>query len=149
MLPEVLPGLRKYLLEYPRADLAGADSFFYWEKVDFGLKPTIRVNHGVVYHTGDPSTGVSVVAIKQLYASHYFHTALDVSVCVGDSTRPERHGFYLLTLKSSEQDGLTGLKGSMLRKIVVDRTRSSLEKALAGVKNTLEHRAASPGSARP
>ena len=48
-LPDVLPELRRYLLEYPKADLAGADSFFYWEKVSFGLKPTIRVNHAVIY----------------------------------------------------------------------------------------------------
>lgn len=134
-LPNVLPELRRYLLQYPDADLAGADSFFYWEKVDFGLKPTIRVNHGVIYH---PSGDVSVVAVKQLYASHYFHTALDVSVCVSDTPRPGRDGFYLLTLKSSEQDGLTGVKGSLLRKVAVDKTRSSLEKGLAAIKTTVE-----------
>jgi hypothetical protein len=33
----------------PTADLPGADSFYYWEKVTFGLKPTIRVNHAVIY----------------------------------------------------------------------------------------------------
>ena len=32
--------------------------------------------------------------------------------------------FYLITLKSSEQDGLTGMKGSMLRRVAVDKTRS-------------------------
>jgi hypothetical protein len=133
-VPDVIPQLRQYLLQYPHAELPGADSFFYWEKVDFGMKPTIRVNHGVVYH---PSDGVSVVAIKQLYASHYFHTALDVSACVQDS-KTESRGFYLLTLKGSEQDGLTGLKGSMVRRVVVDKTRSSLEKALAAIKGTIE-----------
>jgi hypothetical protein len=143
-LPDVLPELRKYLLDYPDADLPGADSFFYWEKVDFGLKPTIRVNHGVIYHAGDPDRGISAVAIKQLYASHYFHTAIDVSVCTGDAAKPDRRGFYLLTLKSSEQDGLTGAKGSILRKIVVDKTRSSLESALSGIKDIVEHASASP-----
>jgi hypothetical protein len=143
-LPEVLPELRTYLLKYPEAQLPGADSFFYWEKVDFGLKPTVRVNHAVVYHTGD----IAAVAIKQLYASHYFHTALDLSVCLKDSARPERTGFYLLTLKSSEQDGLTGLKGSILRKIVVDKTKTSLEKALAGIKDTVEHSTPAHQSAR-
>jgi hypothetical protein len=133
-VPDVIPQLRQYLLQYPHAELPGADSFFYWEKVDFGMKPTIRVNHGVVYH---PSDGVSVVAIKQLYASHYFHTALDVSACVQDS-KTESRGFYLLTLKGSEQDGLTGLKGSMVRRVVVDKTRSSLEKALGAIKATIE-----------
>jgi hypothetical protein len=142
-LPDVLPELRKFLLQYPDADLPGADSFFYWEKVNFGLKPTIRVNHGVIYRAGTRSADVSVVAIKQLYASHYFHTALDVSVCVSDALRPERRGFYLITLKSSEQDGLTGMKGSMLRKIAVDKTRSSLESALASVKTAVEHAAPS------
>src|SRR5258708_7061663 len=47
-VPDVLPELRRYLLQYPDADLQGADSYFYWEKVAFGLKPTIRVNHAVV-----------------------------------------------------------------------------------------------------
>ena len=48
VLPDVIPELRRYLLEYPNAPLPNADSFFFWEKVDFGLKPTIRVNHAVI-----------------------------------------------------------------------------------------------------
>jgi len=144
-LPDVMPELRQYLLNYPDVDLAGADNFFYWEKVNFGMKPTIRVNHGVIYRAGDPAGSISAVAIKQLYASHYFHTALDVSVCVADPPGPGR-GFYLLTLKSSEQDGLTGPKGSILRKVVVDKTKSSMEKALAAIKDTVEH---APNATQP
>jgi hypothetical protein len=143
-LPDVAPELRRYLLDYPNADLSGADNFFYWEKVNFGLKPTIRVNHGVVYRAPSRSGDVSVIAIKQLYASHYFHTALDVSVCLPDASTPLRHGFYLVTLKSSEQDGLTGMKGSVLRKVVVDKTRSSLEGALASIKQNVEKASATP-----
>jgi hypothetical protein len=137
-LPDAVPGLREYLLKYPDAELPDSDSFFYWEKVDFGMKPTIRVNHGVIYHTGDRESGISAVAIKQLYATHYFHTALDFSVCVADAAGG-RGGFYLITLKGSEQEGLTGAKGSMLRKVVVDKTRSSLEKGLAAIKTAVEH----------
>jgi hypothetical protein len=140
-LPDVLPELRRYLLEYPNAGLAGADSFFYWEKVAFGLKPTIRVNHGVIYRGRAQGRDFGVVAIKQLYATHYFHTALDTSVCVDDGATVAPHGFYLLTLKGSEQEGLTGVKGSMLRKIVVDKTRSSLESALASIKRSIEQSA--------
>ena len=61
-----------------------------------------------------------MVAIKQLYASHYFHTALDVSMCV-ESAQGDRPGFYLLTLKASEQAGLTGMKGSIVRKVAAGR----------------------------
>lgn len=132
------PELPRYLLDHPDADLPDADSFFYCEKVNFGLKPTVRVNHAVISHTTSPDAEISVAAIKQLYASHDFHTALDVSVCVSH-TRPGRTGFYLLTLKSSQQDGLTGMKGSLLRRVAVDKTLSSLERALAAIKTSVEH----------
>ena len=137
-LPDVLPELRRYLIGYPNAELAGADSFFYWEKVSFGLKPTIRVNHSVIYRGSTQGRDVGIVAIKQLYATHYFHTALDMSVCVDDGAALTPHGFYLLTLKGSEQEGLTGVKGSILRKVVVDKTRSSLESALGSIKRSVE-----------
>jgi hypothetical protein len=137
-LPDVIPELRRYLLQYPAAQLPGADSFIYWEKVNFGMKPTIRLNHGVIYSIRAQDHDISAVAIKQLYANHYFHTALDVSICVSDTAQADRRGFYLLTLKGSEQEGLTGAKGSILRKVVVDKTRSSLESALAAIKRSVE-----------
>jgi hypothetical protein len=138
VLPDLIPELRRYLLDYPNASLANAETFFYWEKVDFGLKPTIRVNHGVIYRGRTAGHDFGAVAIKQLYATHYFHTALDVSVCVTDEASGTADGFYLLTLKGSQQEGLTGVKGSMLRKVVVDKTRHSLESALASIKRTVE-----------
>ena len=111
------------------------------EFLPVGMKPTIRVNHAVIYTARPQDRDISVVAIKQLYASHYFHTALDLSVCVDDMASAGPRGFYLLTLKGSEQEGLTGVQGSMLRKIVVDKTRSSLESALADIKRTVEQAA--------
>jgi hypothetical protein len=38
----------------------------------------------------------------------------------------------------SEQAGLTGVKGSIVRKVAVGRTASSLEKSLVAIKNILE-----------
>ena len=83
---------------------------------------------------------IAVVAIKQLYASHYFHTALDISVCLNDDASRTPRGFYLVTLKGSQQAGLTGVKGSTMRHVVVDKTRSSLEAGLTSIKQTLEQR---------
>jgi hypothetical protein len=138
VLPDVLPELRRYLLEYPNAPIANAESFFYWEKVAFGLKPTVRVNHAIIYRRRTQGRDFGAVAIQQLYATHDFHTALDVSVCVDDGAAGSAPGFYLLTLKGSQQEGLTGVKGSMLRKVVVDKTRGSLERALVSIKHTVE-----------
>lgn len=133
-----LPDLEQYLIDYPRAQLPNADNLFYWEKVKFGLKPTLRMNHMVIYRGSGPSSPIDSVAIKQLYASHYFQTALDLSVCAKDSTRPDAKGFYLITVKGSRQAGLTGPKGSIVRKTAVSRTRSSLENSLTHIKTVLE-----------
>ena len=138
VLPDVIPELRRYLLEYPNASLANGESFFYWEKVAFGLRPTIRVNHAVVYRGRAEGSDFGVVAIKQLYATHYFHTALDLSVCVEDAAGRRSDGFYLLTIKGSQQEGLTGVRGSLLRKIVIEKARNSLERALGFIKRTVE-----------
>src|SRR5215470_988153 len=125
-LPVYLPELDRYLLEYPEAKSENIQSEFYWEKVNFGLKPTLRIVQAIVYR-GSRSTDPAAyaIAVKQLYASHYFETALDLTICVRDQEHPERTGFYLITLKGSQQAGLTGLKGGIVRKVAVDRTRSS------------------------
>jgi hypothetical protein len=68
--------------------------FFYWGRVKFGLKPTLRMNHMVIYRGSQASGAVDSVAIKQLYASHDFETALDLSVCGRDSSRSDEKGFY-------------------------------------------------------
>ena len=134
-LPVYLPDLNHYLLDYPKVSSEAIQSEFYWEKVNFGLKPTLRILQAIVYRGSDPTGPAYAVAVKQLYASHYFETALDLTVCVRDR---ERSGMYLITIKGSQQAGLTGLKGGIVRKVAVDKTRSSLEKALATIKTKLE-----------
>jgi len=134
VLPEELPTFYSYLLDYPNASFPGSSSVFYWEKVKFGLKPTLRMNQQIIAHAAGKHGPVDVVAIKQLYASHYFQAALDLSFCI--PAKPG--GFYLVTVKGSEQAGLTGPKGSIVRKVAVDKTRSSLEKSLDVIKGQLE-----------
>jgi HEPN domain-containing protein len=61
-----------------------------------------------------------------------------LTVCIKDSARPSERGFYLITAKASQQAGLTGLKGSIVRKVAVGKTRSSLEETLTAIKQKLE-----------
>lgn len=142
-LSRYLPDLERYLMGYPHTELANAESIFYWEKVKFGLKPTLRMNQMVIYRGSGPSGPIDSVAIKQLYASHYFQTALDLSVCAKGSSQAD---FYLITIKGSRQAGLTGPKGSIIRKTAVSRSRSSLESSLTHIKQALE---SSHGEAAP
>jgi hypothetical protein len=134
-LPVYLPELNAYLLDYPKAKSENVQAGFYWEKVNFGLKPTFRIVQKIVYRGAIGKEPAYAVAEKQIYASHYFQTALDLSVCVKDS---QRSGFYIITVKGSKQAGLTGLKGSIVRKVAVDKTRSSLERVLETIKQKLE-----------
>jgi hypothetical protein len=136
-LPANLPEFYRYLLAYPDAKPANVENTFYWSRVKFGLKSTLRVVQMLTMQ-GKPSDAVAyAIAEKQLYSSHYFETALDLSFCVraNDSAKP---GFYLIMAMGSEQAGLTGAKGSIVRKVAVGRSVSNLRDALTTVRNTLE-----------
>jgi hypothetical protein len=137
-LPENLPDFYQYLLDYPRSRPVNAEDTFYWARVKFGLKPTLRIVQMVTLR-GNPSDPVAyAIAQKQLYASHYFETALDLSFCVRRSDDSKRPGFYLIMAMGSEQAGLSGVKGSIVRKTAVGRSVSNLKNALTNIKTTLE-----------
>ena len=137
-LPERLPDFYQYLLAYPNGKPANVEDTFYWARVKFGLKPTLRVVQ-VVTMRGNPADQVAyAIAEKQLYSSHYFETALDLSFCVRESDDSKQPGFHLIMAMGSEQAGLTGLKGSIVRKAAVGRSVSNLRDALATIRNTLE-----------
>jgi hypothetical protein len=131
-LGESLPQVRRYLLEFPKASLPDSDSFLYWQEANFGLKPTLRINHFVI--TRQPSG--AIVASKMLYASHYFWTALELRALVLDPQRGA--GFWFVTESRSRSDGLSGFVGRLLR----GKVRSETEKGTAAVlqltKRTME-----------
>ena len=136
-MPELttsMPDLRKYLLEYPKADLPGSSSLLYWQETAFGLKPTIRVSHLTIRETPQET----VVASKMLYASHYFWTGLELRVLMPDESRGP--GFWFVTVNRSRADGLSGLSGSMLRGRVRSEVQGGTDKALRMTKQVLEAR---------
>ena len=139
-LPVAVPELLAYLDDYPYGHLEGVEDFFYWTVVDFGLKPTIRVNHVVIYPLGGspPPSGVRyAIAIKQLYASHYFHTTLELRFLIDDPRRAGP-GTSLISITRSRSDGMTGFKGSFLRPIVRSRSRDAVRSYLDQVKRQVE-----------
>jgi len=136
--PDVLPPLAKYLRGYPAAPRPPLTrDFFYWSLAEFGLKPVFRINHVVVYSTGRSSGPLHVVAVKQLYASHYFHTALEVRVVVSDPRRSGK-GVYLVVLNIGRSDGLTGMFGGLVKSRASSGSRDGMERALAAIKRIAE-----------
>ncbi|HET9400150.1 MAG TPA: hypothetical protein VFO34_04280 [Candidatus Acidoferrales bacterium] len=138
-LPRYLPDFYNYLLEYPKEKPANTEDSFYWAKVAFGLKPTMRLVHVVTLHGESGGSPLYAIAEKQIYSSHYFQTALDLTFCIPETNEGEAPGFYLVKVMGSEQAGLTGVKGSIVRKVAVDRSANSLQKSLAAIKDAIEH----------
>ena len=148
-LPAAVPELLRYLDDYPRRLPGGADEFFYWTVVDFGLKPTIRVNHVVIHPLAErPSTGVAyAIAIKQLYASHYFHTTLELRFLLDRIDPAGRAGSTLISVTRSRNDGMTGFRGLFLRPIIRRRSRDAVRGYLEHVRRQVERRAPAATSA--
>jgi len=133
-LTEYLPDLKNYLLNYPRATLPKSESFVYWQEANFGLKPTIRINHLTI---AQEPTHVAV-ASKMLYASHYFWTAIELRVLVPDPARGE--GFWFASVNRSRSDGLSGFVGRLIRGKVRGEAEKGMQAALSITKTMMEGR---------
>ena len=134
-MPEMtnyLPGLKDYLLGYPKVTLPDAESFLYWQNAKFGLKPTLRINHLTIANRQSHA----VVVSKMLYASHYFWTAIELRVLVADPARGE--GFWFANINRSRSDGLDGFTGSMIRGKVQGEVERGMKAALANTKKRME-----------
>ncbi len=121
-LVEYVPAFHRYVEDFPRGALAGAEDEFYWTKDKFGPKPTICVYHTTTWP--DPAeSGRAVIASKQIYASHYFQAGLDVLALL-----PAGPGsFYLMDLYRVRIDPPTG----MLSGVLLGKIRGGVEDGVA------------------
>ncbi len=122
-------GIYNHIVNYPDGKLEGAEDLFYWEKIDFGQEPTIRVNHVTIFPKGAGPVKL-VVANKQLYATRYMRVALQMFYCVPDDQNPNKPGFFLIEMNDSRLPDFGGLKLGIVRKVAtgkaVDATRDTL-----------------------
>lgn len=116
---------------YPKVKLDGGEDIFYWSKVQFGLKPTVRLNHLVLYHNQSDPEFPWVVASRQILSTHYFQAALELRIILLAPGSDGRSGFYLLTVNRSRNDGMEGALAGLLR-------RAIRGKALEGTTRFLE-----------
>ncbi len=126
------PNIRRYLTGFPNVVLPDSTSFLYWQEAQFGLKPTVRINH-VVIREGAEDT---VIASKLLYASHYFWTAIELRVLIPDPARGP--GFWLVTVGRSRSDGLSGFTGLLVRRRVQSEAVATALQTLRITKARLE-----------
>jgi hypothetical protein len=120
-LVEYVPALHRYVEEYPKASLPGAEDVFYWWKDKFAPRPTISIYHVTIWT--DPDRAVTVIASKRIYASHYFQAGLELLAVVG----APGGGFYLMDLYRARIDPPTG----MLSGVLLGKIRAGIEQGVA------------------
>jgi hypothetical protein len=130
-----LPAFDAYIRRYPAIPLGTNEDFFYWSKEAFGFKPVVSLNHVSVYR--DAATGEVMIAIRQLYASHYIDGSVAIHALIPDSG-PDGAAFYWLYLNRSRVGRLAGFLGTISRPIVQRRARAGLNKSLLQTKQRLE-----------
>ncbi len=84
---EAAKALRVHLRDYPRSAADGAEDLIIWNIRDYGYPPVTGVVHAVIY---EPPGSVPMVALKNLYSSHYFHARLQLIVLLADPDDPEQ-----------------------------------------------------------
>jgi hypothetical protein len=130
---ESQPELFKWLDEFPKAPLDGAERFLYWSREKFGLKPTISVSHSVIARRN----GAVVFGSKQVFASHYFEASLGMALFI---PVPGAQYGYVTYLNRSRVDTLRGFLAPIARLVAARRAREGLDRMLVGVKGKLEKR---------
>lgn len=103
---QTVPSLQKYFADYPRGALPpGASEIIFWsEDVLPRLRPILSVTHLLVY-TPPELPGMTLAAAKQLYANHYFETAIDLTSAVD---RGQGESIYVVVLRRYRFDNLPG-----------------------------------------
>jgi len=91
------PALMTYLKDFSRPPPKGVEDFFFWSLEDFGQRPTFTINQAAIYKKGQEGKTTHMIALKQIYASHYFQARLQ-SLDLVDAADTEVPSFYLLYL---------------------------------------------------
>jgi hypothetical protein len=137
-LQRYVPDLYAYLEKFPNRQLAQTEDVFIWLKEDFGnkkMRPILSINH-LVFYRPQGSNGNPIVALKQLYATHYFEASLGLTVLFED---PEGSGnsLYLLNVSRARLDILREIPGFFAGKLYKG-ARNLLHKRISAVKSNME-----------
>jgi hypothetical protein len=135
-----LPDLTRYVKQYPNDRPPETEDFFYWQEADFGLKPVVRTSHVILQKLPRPGSAYPhyAIAAKMLFATHYFRAAVEFKYIYPVVTASGTPAIYFITYQRSFVDGMTGVTGTILRRITPSRSQASLVENLGFAKTQLE-----------
>lgn len=134
---DYVPAFHKYLAAYPAGSLPSVTDAIYWASDKLGsMRPILSINHVSVY-SPPPSSPITLVSTKQLYASHYFLGAFTLTTILDRPDAPGGRGVYFIVVQRMRFDHLPG--GLLnIRGRVIGRTHDALRAELTQRKTSLE-----------
>jgi hypothetical protein len=128
-----LPGLAEFLRRYPDAPAAGIESFVYWSKERLVSKAIISATHVTIVRGQAPEWPETLVASRQIFATHY----LDASLAVTALVRADEAS-YLVYINRSDVDLLGGRFSGIIRWVLQRRVKDEAAAVLLGLRKRLE-----------
>jgi hypothetical protein len=125
------PAFWEYVQGYPvAAGSGGEEDVFYWSIEDFGLRPTLSLYHMIVDRTRDGPTADALIAVKRIYANHYFQGALELLYVTESTEAPGGPDLYaIILLRAHFDENVGGIKRGLLESNLKGKARSALEQS--------------------
>lgn len=133
------PELVRYAVNYPADRPANTENLFYWQEAAFGLKHVVRTEHMILQEVPSPQGSHYAVITKMLFASHYFRAGFEFNYVYPVTTASGAPAVFFVAAQRSYVDGMTGVKGAVVRRIAESRSPATLETNLQLAKQRLEH----------
>lgn len=112
----------------------GLDHFLYWSKEKVASRPVVSITHVIIR---PPHDGVTVIATKQLYASHYTTGSLGLTL-LEDKGHPGAPRTLVAYINRTRVDVFTGLLGGLKRPMIRARARSGADGMMKTLRMKLE-----------
>ena len=128
------PVLYSCLKDSPPSAPPGMDDFLSWSVEDFGQRPTTAVTQAVIYEGTGENQDV-IIALKQLYATHYFQARLQFIHLAYASPTLKDPGIYLMYVDRLLFDADLG---TVTRLLISKGLHSHVQYWLAEVRDRLE-----------
>lgn len=118
------------------AGVAGSphEHLVYWSVERIASTPTISLTHAII---AAPASGVTGIATRQIYGSHFFHASLGLTV-LADTPGPAGPGVTVIYINRTRVDAFSGLLGPVKRAAVRSRARTGTERLLRDLRLRLE-----------
>ena len=110
------------------------EHMIYWSVEKVASTSVTSLTHAII---AAPAPGLSAIATRQIYGSHFFHASLGLTL-VADASSADQGSITVIYINRTRVDAFSGLLGPVKRAAVRSRARSGSERLLRDLRTRLE-----------